>query len=223
MDNQGKEISVGNAAKIASELTQLSLVHQIPPETVEALYFHYLETIAPKLIEVSEAQAPAFDPAAALQSAFPGSTFVPQQPAAPAAPAAPQYVAPPSQAGPFPGAPSAPAPSFVPAAAVPAAAPAVPQGPGPAPIPGASTGGPNNDQKAAEALEAWTVFFTDIQNGSWAQNWEDVRANKRSDKSPDFKHKSWKRPGSKFFVGLWVGAKENPDWVAPQLAQLGIA
>jgi hypothetical protein len=211
MDTQGKEIATGNAAKIAAELVELSVVHQVPTETVDALFDHYLERVSARLIAVSEQNAPAFDPTAALAAAFPGSTFVPQP--AVAEPAAPTYVAPPS--APAPTAPSA----FVPAAAAPAAQPAfVPQGP--APIPGASTG---NSQKAAEALEGWTLFFQDIQNGTYAQNWEDVRAQKKGPKSPDFKHRSWKRAGSKFTVGLWIDAKENPDFVRPQLAQLGIA
>ena len=76
---------------------------------------------------------------------------------------------------------------------------------GPAPVPGAGTG--DGD---AETAQAWTLFFSDIANGQYANNWEDVRGSKRSDKSPDFKHKSLKDSGGKYKISLWVEGKKNP-------------
>jgi hypothetical protein len=203
MNNEGKEISSGTAAKIASELTVASVTGNLDPDAVFAIWQGLHQQVAQSLIATTEALVPDFDPTTALQTAFPGTIFV-QQDAPAAIPFVPaqQYVAP---------------PSAVPAAAAPAAPAFVPQGP--APIPGASTGG--NDEKAAQALEAWTVFFTDVQSGR-SENWEDVRSKKKGPKSPDFKHRNWKRDGSKFTVGLWIDAKENPDWVKPELAKLGI-
>lgn len=196
MNNEGKEISVGNAAKIASELTTLALSTGLDPEAILEVYDGFLQAVATKVIATSEAHAPdfvpsvpgpqPFNPEAAVQAAFPGTTVV----ATPAAPAPANVVA-------FP----------TPAAAAPAA------------IPGASAPGAGDPQVA----QAWDQFFADIASGQFASNWDDNRGSKKGENSPDFKHKSWKLPGQRYTVSLWITGKKNPADLAGRLAQVGIA
>jgi hypothetical protein len=217
MDNTGRQISAGNAAKIAADIALEAVRSNLDPDTVVGVWSSILPAVTSQIIATSEsveltqpapAAAGAFQPQQALQNAFPGSQVVtsPFQPAtapqaAPAGPAA--FVAP----------PVAPAPSNVVPFPVQQAAPQ-----GPAPVPG--VGGGDGDPEVAQA---WSMFFNDIQNGQWANNWEDVRGSKRSDKSPDFKHKTLKDSGGKYKISLWVEGKKNPSWVAPQLASMGVA
>lgn len=197
MDNVGKEISVGNAAKIAADLTTLSLTTGMDTDAVLAVWADLHAKVSQQVIATSEALAPtapsfvgvapqaaqvvapqAFNPEAALQAAFPGSAMVSAQPAVVAAPSAPP----------------------------------------PAAIPFAGNPGGGDPQVA----EAWEVFFTDAAQGNLANNWHDNRNNKRSANSPDFKHKSWKRPGDKYEVGLYIESKKNPAGLAERLAAIGI-
>jgi hypothetical protein len=99
------------------------------------------------------------------------------------------------------------APSYQPQAA-PVAAPAVG---GPAPVPQASNAAPAD----SEAL--WQDLFA---NPPWAgpnSPWEDVRSQKRSEKSPDFRHRTMvdpsSPPGKAYKVSLWVNGKSTPAWV----------
>ncbi len=205
MDSTGKEISVGNAAKIASELTAFCLNTGADPDAVVEVYGDILEKVAARIISTSEAAtggAPAgFAPATpqqtqALQHAFPGSQV--QAAPAPAAPfQQPQVVAPPSNVVPFPQQ-AAPAPQFG----------------GPAPVPGVA---PATDGDP-ETANYWTMFFNDIANGTWVNNWEDNRATKKGEKSPDFKHRTLKDSGGKYKASLWINGPKNPSWVAGQLA-----
>lgn len=99
------------------------------------------------------------------------------------------------------------APSYQPQAA-PVAAPAVG---GPAPVPGVSNAAPAD----AEAL--WQDLFANPPWASPNSPWEDVRSQKRSEKSPDFRHRTMldpnNPPGKSYKVSLWVNGKGTPAWV----------
>lgn len=216
MDATGREISTGNAAKIAVELTALSITHNLDLDGVLAVYGDVLDKVSGLIINASEvnaAGAPAgFDPIASLQRNLPGSELVQQMPAGetPYAPTALTVVAPPAAVPQFQPAPvAAPAP----VAPVPQFAPQAP-----APIPGVPQAGAGDPDTA----QAWDVFFTDLAQGTWAQNWEDNRGNKKSDKSPDFKHRSWTRPGERYKVSLYIDGKKNPADVQQRLRAAGV-
>lgn len=218
MDNQGRQISVGNAAKVAADIALKALETGLDPEAAVAVWAGIFPSVAAELIKVSEqaevpdavpafvqqAQANAaagggpFDPVASMQAAFPGAQVAtnPFQPATAPGPQ-PAFVAPPSNVVPFPVQPAAP---------------------GPAPIPGAASG--DGDPEVAQQ---WAMFFADIENGTWTQNWKDNRASKRGEKSPDFKHNTIKDSGGKYTISLWVNGKKNPSWVAGRLAAIGIS
>lgn len=193
--------TVGNAAKIAAELTGLALQHNTDPASIVPLFSQALDLVIAEIdsrIDHGPAQpAPTagFNAEQSIQSNFPGTTIVPPPSAAPAAP--------------NPGATVIQLPVPGPAAIPGAATPAATQGPDPL------------------AVEAWTQFFNDIAAGAYAQNWEDLRPVKASGKmkanGPDFKHKSWKRPGDQYTVSVWIDGKGNPDWVKPKLAEIGVA
>jgi hypothetical protein len=90
-----------------------------------------------------------------------------------------------------------------------------PQPAGPPPVPNRSTGG---DWKQQQAEEAFQLFVQDTTA------WDDVRANKRSPSSPDFRHK-WvtdppNKEGKVYKKSLWL--KDAPEWAKPQLAQMGL-
>jgi hypothetical protein len=223
MDNQGRQISAGNAAKIAADIALESVRSNLDPDSVVQVWAGILPAVTSNLIGVSEsvelpeptqpAPTPGFQPQQALMTAFPGSQVVTSQAqpatapqAAPAAPAA--YVAP----------PVAPAPSNV----VPF--PVQPQGPspfpaqGPAPVPGVGNG------EDPETAQAWAMFFNDIATGQYANNWKDNRGSKRGPRSADFVHNTLKQQSNpKYALSLWIDGKKNPAYVAGELAKLGIA
>lgn len=129
-----------------------------------------------------------------VQNEPPGTVVAPQ-----AAPQAP--VAPPAAVQPFPAA--QPQPGGQPfQAAAPAALPGVQSDP---------------------ADQLWQMFFNDIQTNQLSANWFDNRVGKQNPKSPDFKHKTFKRnPSDKYTAGLYLDDKKNPAWVTAQLRQLGL-
>jgi hypothetical protein len=49
-----------------------------------------------------------------------------------------------------------------------------------------------------------------------------VRGSKKSDKSPDFRHRTLKDSGGKYRVSLWTSGKKNPENLAARLAAVGI-
>lgn len=200
MDNHNRGQAVGNAAKIAADLTEIALQTGQDAQTVFDLWAGLFETVAEHAIKVNESyevepvvpdfakqpiQAPspapaAFNPVQAVQSAFPGTQVITAPPA-----------------GPGNVVPLRPA--------------------GPAPVPGVA---PQGGDPVTE--ENWNVFFADIDAGTWANNWKDNRLTKRSDKSPDFQHQSWKRPGARYNVSVYLDDKKNPPWVAEKLRQYGV-
>lgn len=107
------------------------------------------------------------------------------------------------------------------AAETPAQAPVVvpqqngpqPVGNGPAPVPG------GGESAVMDAL--WNEFFADCDAGRFQQNWYDNRANKKTQWTPDFKHKTQgdKDKGNKV---LYLGDKKNPAWVTDRLRQMGL-
>jgi hypothetical protein len=88
------------------------------------------------------------------------------------------------------------------------------------PVPAAPSGGPSipnrssggGDWKARKAQENWRLFLQDTTQ------WDDVRANKRSDASPDYRHKT--QMDGKYKIGLWIS--EAPDFAIPTLRQWGV-
>jgi hypothetical protein len=214
MDNTGRQISAGNAAKIAADIAIESVKAGLDPDTVVQVWAGIVPAVTSHLIGVSESveltqPAPSFEPQQALQASFPGAQVVtsPYQPAtapqaAPAGPAA--YVAPPSNVVPFPvQQPQGPAPF-----------PAQ----GPAPVPGVGNG------EDPETAQAWAMFFNDIATGQYANNWKDNRSTKRGAKSADFIHNTLKQQSNpKYALSLWIDGKKNPSYVAGELARLGIA
>jgi hypothetical protein len=211
--NQAPGITVGNAAKIAADLVGTHVTSGIDLDTVIGLWISTLDTV----IEVTvghQSDAP---------TATPPKPALPTLPAPAAAPAAPVFNAEQSITQAFPGTQVQTTPGQVQLVAPPAAAAAAAPAPAPAPaaIPGASAGGED-----PELVEAWGVFFEDLERGTFANNWEDNRSLKAQGgkyaKIPDFKHKTWKRPGSKWPVGLYISDKKNPQWVAQRLGAAGV-
>jgi hypothetical protein len=195
------------SAKLAADLAIAAFQHGITD--LDALVATVGELL-PKVDLVLADAIAASEAVVAAQTAFGPGTVVQSPAAAPApAPAVPaNVVAFPQQAAAAPiaggPAPVSPFPASV---------------PGPAAIPGAAPAGGADPQ----VEQAWQQFFADIASGQWGANWDDNRANKRAANSPDFKHKSWKLPGDKYTVSLWIGGKKNPAWVAQQLAAHNIA
>jgi hypothetical protein len=210
VDNYGKGQSVGNSAKIASELTALALTTGLDPDAIFDVWQGLIGKVASATIALNESvedapavpafaqaapavAAPAYNPVAAVQNAFPGSTVVT------APPAAPQVVAPPA------------APANV--------VPFPQQAAAPAAIPGAAPAGGGDPAVA----QAWDLFFQDVANGTWAQNWTDNRASKRGANSPDFKHNSIKQANSRYNLSLYITSNKNPADVPARLAAIGIS
>ncbi|XP_022727472.1 protein OSB1, mitochondrial-like [Durio zibethinus] len=67
--------------------------------------------------------------------------------------------------------------------------------------------GNNGANNMGSTVELWQAFFAN------PAEWWDNRKNKRSPKSPDFKHKDTGE-------ALWVEGRNNPHWVKSQLAIL---
>ncbi len=198
MPSTAPGVTVGNAAKIAAELTEFALTNNIDPAQVIPLFEQTLDgVLATMATRTEDTAAPAgsntFSAEQSIQSAFPGTTVVPNEP---------QQVA--------------PIPDTAPANVVPPTPTAVATTP--AAIPGV---------QADPTEEAWNVFFASVENGTFAADWEDNRAVKQQGgkfaKIPDFKHKSWQRPGDKYPVGVYIDDKKNPNWVAGKLAAIGIS
>lgn len=200
-------VTVGNAGKIAADLVVAAIQSGQDINAVIGLWSSTTDLVVGELAGLTS-DGPAPEPQApaggvqgvppAIANAFPGTTVEPQQQVNPGG----QQIVP-------PGAQS----NVVP----------LPTG-GPAPIPGvqAQAGGVDPDLE-----EAWQVFFNDVNNNTFAQNWDDNRQQKAQGgkyaKIPDFKHKSWTRPGAKYPVGLYINDKKAPAWVAGALAQIGIS
>ncbi len=212
MDNVGKEISVGNAAKIAAQLTSIAYENGADAATVFECWAGLHGAVAEHLLTTTE----QFVPEAPVTTVF-GQTA----PAAPAAPAAPFNPEAALQAA-FPGSVMQTTPSVVAPPAAPGNVVQFPSGapvPQPAPIPGASTGGGD-----PELAAAWDLFFQDIQTGQWANNWIDNRATKKGANSPDFKHRTLKQASNpKYNVTLYIDGRKNPADVKARLAAVGIA
>lgn len=135
--------------------------------------------------------------------AFPGATAQPQT--------AGSAVAPPQAAQAYPsGAPVVQQPQQQVQAPQPQQAQPVqpfPQQTSPAPIPNQG-----NDQDAEKA-RLWQLFFSD------PTAWNDQRHAKTGNQ-PDFKHRSQKDGGGKYYLSLWITGA--PDWATQQLRQMGL-
>jgi hypothetical protein len=200
MTAQAPGVTVGNAAKIASEVTALSFSTGVTFDNILPVYTEVLDGVLAAMAartEDAKAYSPTPPAVQRVENAFPGTTVV----------AAPSNVVPAPQA-------AARVPQQSPQAQVPSPA-------GPAAVPGVSNGG------NAQLEEAWNVFFNDINAGSFTDNWEDNRQKKleggKFANIPDFKHQSWQRPGEKYPVGLYISDKKNPAWVTQSLANVGIS
>lgn len=205
--------TVGNATKVAADLTALALQYGI---AIPDLVGTYSEAVDAVLAIAAQRTDQPFNASQSIQSAFPGSTVQQQAPA----PQAPQQ---PAQGGfgQSPNVVAAPGAQVVP---FPGAGNQADNGPfGGAPqVPGANQGGGGDE--SAQLEQAWRQFFTDLANNQAANNWHDNRNNKKSAKSPDFRHKTWKfNDSDRFNVSLWVGSDKNPAWVAGELQKAGLA
>lgn len=83
----------------------------------------------------------------------------------------------------------------------------------PAAIPGAVDG---DAEKRAKVAALWQEFFQD------PSKFYDNRYDKKHPQGPDFKHKDKKNDKGQG-LGLWRNDRLNPDWVAPQLAAIGMS
>ena len=205
MDNQARGQAVGNAAKVAVDLTAI-VFGGTPvgdPTALFQVWQQLHQQVATSMIALNESletPAPAaphpagFSAEQAVVSAFPGTTVVTAPVAQPAVvAAAPVVVAPPSAV--------------------------LAQVPAPAAIPNAGNPAAGNP----EVAEAWEVFFADVQNRTFEANWHDNRTSKRSANSPDFRHKTWKRkPSDRYTVGLYLVSDKNPADLPQRLAAVGI-
>jgi hypothetical protein len=80
MDNQGRNVTAGNAAKIAADIALESVRSNLDPDSVVQVWSGILPAVTSVLITVSEgvehpepsqpAPTPGFQPAQALQTAF---------------------------------------------------------------------------------------------------------------------------------------------------------
>jgi hypothetical protein len=190
-----RSIAVNVAAKVATDLTRIAVELNTDGETVLGIFDEILAgSVASVLKQQTDAAA-----VAAVTSAFPGTTFQPSAPVtfAPNPQPAPQT---PTGGGFNPGPSPFPAQQY--------------------PVPGATA--PATQGPDPETAQYWELFFQDIQTGAWQQNWEDVRGSKKSDKSPDFRHRTLKDSGGKYRVSLWTSGKKNPENLAARLAAVGI-
>lgn len=192
-------VTVGNAAKVACDIVNGAASLGLPIGEYIGHYAEALDTVL-QLMEERTESANVSPTVQRVENAFPGSTVQ-------SAASTPAFV-PAGAPAPVAAAPTNVVPFQQPASAA------------PAPIPGAA---PSGDDPELDA--AWRQFFTDVDQGNAGQ-WEDNRQKKaqggKFDKIPDFSHKTWKRPGSNYTVGLYINDKKRPGWVGEQLAAHGI-
>ena len=190
-------VTVGAAAKIAVEVTKLAAETGMTVDTIIPVFNEALSGVLETMEEHTDRKEPTFPAQAQAPTVQPSGSFNAPEAVHAAFPGSTNVVAP----------PSAPAPSNVtpfPQQQAPAA---------PAGLPGAAQGG--DDQ-------VWQMLLADIQSGKFDDNWYDNRVDKKSAKSPDFKHKSYKTdPGSKYTASIWL--KDAPEWAKPQLAAYNLA